>query len=99
MRPRLLITVLVFMTVLPVLSRSDIRNATNPTGLTALAGHTTQGNYCEDGTPGCISDNSPLARSPRPVGGTPVSAKPSSNPGSTARIIALDLLRWILGMV
>ncbi|HWX42496.1 MAG TPA: hypothetical protein VN345_15195 [Blastocatellia bacterium] len=97
MRARLLIAVLVFMTVLPVLSPSDIRNAANPTGLTTLAGHTLQGNYCDDGTPGCISGDAPLARSGRRIGGTPVSAKPTSNSGSMARIIVLDLLRWIVG--
>jgi hypothetical protein len=94
MRPRLLVLVLVVMTVLPVLSRSDIRNAANPTGVVALAGHTAQGNYCDDGTAGCISGD---LRSTRPVGGTPVSAKHSSNSGSTALIIALNLLRWIVG--
>jgi hypothetical protein len=97
MRARLLIAVLVFMTVLPVLSPSDVRNAANPTGLTALAGHTAWGSYCDDGTPGCISGPAPTARSSRPVDGTPVSAKPSSNSGSVARIIMLSLLRWIVG--
>jgi hypothetical protein len=97
MRARLLIAVLVFMTILPVLSPSDIRNAANPTGLTTLAGHTTQGNYCDDGTPGCISGPAPLAKSSRPVSGTPVSAKHSTNSGWMARIIVLDLLRWIVG--
>jgi hypothetical protein len=97
MRARLLIAVLVFMTVLPVLSPSDIRNAANPTGLTTLAGHTVWGSYCEDGTLGCISGDAPLARSARRAGGTPVSAKPPSNSGSTAFVIALNLLRWIVG--
>jgi hypothetical protein len=97
MRARLLIAVLVFMTVLPVLSPSDIRNAANPTSFTTLAGHTLQGAYCDDGTPGCISGDAPLARTARHIGGTPVSAKASSNSGSTALIIALNLLRWIVG--
>jgi hypothetical protein len=97
MRARLLIAVLVFMTVLPVLSPSDIRNAANPTGLTTLAGHTVWGGYCDDGTPGCISGPAPTAKSQRPVGGTSVSGMPSSNSRSIARIIALNLLRWIVG--
>jgi hypothetical protein len=97
MRARLLIVVLVFMTVLPVLSPSDITNATNRNSFTALAGHTEMGGYCDDGTPGCISGPAPLARSARRVGGTPVSSQSSSNSGSTARIIVLDLLRWIVG--
>jgi hypothetical protein len=97
MRARLLIFVLFFMTVLPVFSPSDYRNAANGTSLTAFAGHNAQGGYCDDGTPGCISGPAPLAKSSRPVGATPVSAKHSPNSGSMARIIVLDLLRWIVG--
>jgi len=89
--------VLVFMTVLPVFSPSDIRNAANPNSLTTLAGHTGFGSYCDDGTPGCISGPAPTAKSQRLAGGTPVNAKHSPNSGSVARIIVLDLLRWIVG--
>ncbi|HWX39929.1 MAG TPA: hypothetical protein VN345_02160 [Blastocatellia bacterium] len=97
MRARLLVAVLLFMAVLPVLSPSDIKNAVNPTGLTALAGHQLGGSYCEDGTPGCLPGDPPLTRSARQVAGMPVTAKPTSNSGSMARIIALNLLRWIVG--
>jgi hypothetical protein len=97
MRAKLLLVGLLFMTALPVFSPSDVRNTSNPTSLTVLAGHNLQGGYCDDGTPGCISGPAPPAKSNRPVSGTPVSAKHSPNSGSTALIIALNLLRWIVG--
>jgi hypothetical protein len=97
MRARLLIVVLVFMTVLPVLSPRGAKNGTNPSTFTALAGHSELGGYCADGTPGCLPGDPGTLRTTRPVGATPVSAKHSPNSGSTALIIALSLLRWIVG--
>jgi hypothetical protein len=97
MKPRLLVLVLAFMTILPVLPSRSARSAATGSNFTAMAGHSVIGGYCEDGTPGCLPGDPGTMRAAPPNRGTPVSAKPSPNSGSTAKIIAFELLRWIVG--
>ena len=100
MRARSLIVVALFMAVLPVLSTSNPRNA-NPINLSALAGHTGDGGFCEDGTLGCLPGNPPLVRSSRAVGGIPVKQSPStvSRSGSGVVPVMYVLLRWIVSLL
>jgi hypothetical protein len=100
MRARSLIVVALFMTVLPVLSPSNPRNA-SPTNFSVLAGHTGMGTYCEDGTPGCLPGDLPSVRISRPVGSAPGKESPStvSRFGLGVVPVMFVLLRWIVSLL
>lgn len=100
MRARSLIVVALLMTVFPVLSSSNPRNA-SPTNFSVLAGHTGMGTYCQDGTPGCLPDDAPLVRIAPQVGSVPVKESPStvSRSGSGVAPVMYLLLRWIVSLL
>src|SRR5712692_6589 len=71
MRKRLVIAAVCILALPLLYSASQSDKATNPSSYAtvALAGHTTAGNWCDCGTPGCICDPGELAvgRSSRSV--------------------------------
>jgi hypothetical protein len=95
LKKSLLVAALLFIACFPSLSPSKRGTVPPPYPIIAVAGHTSQGSYCEDGTPGCISGD---LRSANPARKNAASPSQSSGKGlsAVAILVAFELLRWIV---
>jgi hypothetical protein len=72
----------------------------NPYATIALAGHTTMGNWCECGGPGCICDPGEVGGSSRPAPAKASSGSKGVNQGSTPDVdVASGLLTLALAFL
>jgi len=98
LKKSLLVVALLLIACFPALSPSKRGTVWSPYPILAVAGHTTQGDYCEDGTPGCLPGDPGLLRSANPARKTAASHSQSSGKGlsAVAMLVAFELLRWIV---
>jgi len=97
LKKSLLVVALLLIACFPALSPSK-RGTVLPYPTLALAGHTSQGSYCDDGTPGCLPGDPGLLRSANPARKTAASRSRSSGKGlsAVAMLVTFELLRWIV---
>ena len=67
MRKRLVIAAVCILALPLLYSVSQTDKTTSPYATVALAGHTTMGNWCDCGTPGCICAPGELGLSSKPA--------------------------------
>ena len=102
MRKRLVIAAVCILALPLLFSPSQNENLTNPAPFStvALAGHTSVGNWCECGTPGCICDPGELGGSSKPVPAKAASGGKGVNQRSAPDVdVASGLLGLALGLV
>jgi hypothetical protein len=101
-RKRLVIAAACILALPLLFSAPQNGKLTNPAPFStvALAGHTSVGNWCECGTPGCICDPGELGGSSRPAPAKASSKGKGVNQGSAPDVdVASGLLALALGLL
>jgi len=95
LKKSLLLAALLVIACFPSLAPLKRGTVPLPCPVIAVAGHTSQGTFCDDGTPGCLPGDPGLLKSARK---TAASHSQSSGKGlsAVATLVTFELLRWIV---